>query len=252
VFRLQEMLRAHWKRLHLRVLEPSAHTCTEHLTRGPRVLNGSFPGLRHPGNPVTHRRTFCSVQLDVRPALLAFRRRAGQELGLALSGAPEALVPARVDAALRDIVEEESRVPSGEVGKESACRAAMDEERQQAMTLLNELQEHRRERTRLKMKRADLLAVGFQSSSQENKEFAALVVCAAAGIFAVSIHWAFFSIWGIAYIIYRRSTEMVRTQRTATDNLQETLDALKALQTEDDKKVAALRARASSWSTGSA
>ena len=70
--------------------------------------------------------------------------------------------------------------------------------------LLAELEDSRREYRQLKIERADHLAVGYQDSVSENQEFASLVVCATAGIFAVSVHYVFFFVMGFAYTMYRR------------------------------------------------
>jgi len=121
---------------------------------------------------------------------------------------------------------------------------------QEAITLARDIEEGRRERTRLRADRADILAVGFQTTGAENQEFASLVVCATAGVFAVSIHWGFFSIFAVAYALYRRSTRAIQKQRAAVDSLQDIVDRLKELDRVEAEKQAALQGLAAAWLEG--
>eukprot|EP00928_Gymnodinium_smaydae_P043842 TRINITY_DN29300_c0_g1_i1.p2 TRINITY_DN29300_c0_g1~~TRINITY_DN29300_c0_g1_i1.p2 ORF type:complete len:282 (+),score=74.75 TRINITY_DN29300_c0_g1_i1:71-916(+) len=172
-------------------------------------------------------------------ALLQFRKRASAEL----AGA-EATVgaPAEVAARLRAMADEESS------GATSSSPIAAELEG--ALTSLDALGALRREQKDLRAKRADLLAVGFQSQSAENQEFAALVVCATAGIFAVSIHYGFFVIWGFAYMVYRKATQQTRIQRASSDDLQGIVERLRELDALEATQRSQLQALAEAWRQG--
>merc|ERR1711974_293511 len=88
------------------------------------------------------------------------------------------------------------------------------------------------EEKQLRVRRADLLAVGYQDQVGENQEYAALAVCTIAGIFAVSIHYAFFIAWALSYYIYRRATKQIRVKDNATAELQDTIERLRTVDEE--------------------
>jgi len=126
----------------------------------------------------------------------------------------------------------------------------MERDAADTVSMLSKVEESQLEQHRLKMKRADLLAVGFQSSGAENQEFASLVMCATAGIFAVSVHYGFFGAFAFSYWLYRGSTKAVRIQRNSAEVLQETIDRMRELEQDNVEHLAALRLRAAAWAGG--
>ncbi|OLQ11170.1 hypothetical protein AK812_SmicGene5023 [Symbiodinium microadriaticum] len=100
------------------------------------------------------------------------------------------------------------------------------------------------------MQRADCLAVGFQNPNAENQEFASMIVCATAGIFAVSIHYIFFSVFALGYYVYRRSTRATRRQHAALEDLQEITDRLKELEKLETERLSSLRSSIKAWQEG--
>lgn len=201
-----------------------------------------------------------SATADV--ALERFRRRGGPELA-ALAGAGAGGISA---PRLRQALEEAARAeleaafgppPSGEGAAPAAastprgdCERRAAAEIEEAVAIAGAVEEGHRERTKLRATRADILAVGFQTTGAENQEFASLIVCATAGIFAVSIHWGFFSIWLVAYLLYRRSTKQVREQRAAVDDLQGLMERLRQVEEAEEERRAALRTLSEAWSAG--
>lgn len=138
----------------------------------------------------------------------------------------------------------------GAVEAREACEAMIEEESKGPLAIATELEEHHRTKRLLKAERADILAIGFQTTHSENQEFASLIVCATAGIFAVSIHFSFFSIWLLAYMLYRRSTKQTRVQRAAVDDLEGLVHRLRQVEEADRERRAALKAVAEAWSAG--
>lgn len=191
----------------------------------------------------------------VQATLINFRRNAGPYLSEAAAAGSSSISVGSLSASLRDAATKNLQATFGEASGSqdwTSCEAQLEQETQQALVLVSELEGYHKERTRLKEKRADLLAVGFQTTGAENQEFASLVVCASAGIFAVSIHWGFFSIFAVSYALYRRSTVAVRKQRKATDDLQDTVDRLKELVELEAERISSLRAHAEAWAQGNA
>lgn len=184
-------------------------------------------------------------------ALERFRQRVGPELAAAADGG--AVSSVNVGRLLRGAAEEELKAfGEAEVEARAECAAQLQQETDAVLAIVSPIEEGHRERQKLKAARADILAVGFQTTGAENQEFASLIVCATAGIFAVSIHWGFFSIWAIAYMLYRRSTKQTRTQRAASDDLQGLVARLREVEEADREHRAALKARAEAWSAGRA
>lgn len=157
----------------------------------------------------------------------------------------------RLAVRMRQLAEEACEAEADAKAK-AACQERLLGHAEEAIALADALAEGRRERGRLRAERADILAVGFQTTTAENQEFASLVVCATAGIFAVSVHWSFFSVFGVSYALYRRSTKEVRKQRAAVEHLEGVIARLKALDQEEAERLEALRARARAWDAGSA
>ena len=62
------------------------------------------------------------------------------------------------------------------------------------------------------------------------QEFASLIVCAVAGLFAVSIHYGFFVVWLAGYLVYRRATRATRRQRSAMEDLESITGRLREAQ----------------------
>mmetsp|Transcript_127534 Transcript_127534/g.284474 ORF Transcript_127534/g.284474 Transcript_127534/m.284474 type:complete len:239 (-) Transcript_127534:54-770(-) len=226
-----------------------ATALTRIVPRSP-ALSGAWPPRRVPWLAPAFSTTSPAADVEV---LERFRRRAGPELAAATSSSVSA---AQLGASLRQAAEEELGAPlAAEAPAEEQSEAVplprrLALEAQEAEALVASLEELRRERATLKAERADILAIGFQTTGAENQEFASLVVCATAGIFAVSIHWGFFSIFAVSYAIYRRSTVEVRKQRAAVDDLQEIVDRLREVQTEEAAQLASLQARAAAWAEG--
>lgn len=140
----------------------------------------------------------------------------------------------------------------GDAEARASCEAAMEEESKSPLAIAAEIEEHHRTKRSLKDERADILAIGFQTTHAENQEFASLIVCATAGIFAVSIHYVFFSIWLLAYLLYRRATKQTRIQRAATDDLEGLVGRLRQVEEVDREQRAALKAIAEAWCGGRA
>ncbi|CAE8722252.1 unnamed protein product, partial [Polarella glacialis] len=195
------------------------------------------------------------VLFSAAEATEAFRRRAAPELTAAAHAAGTgANTETRVAGPhlrelLNEAAEEEGRAFSdSQASLEFVSSLAKDTE--ELVTLVSELEAHRRERQTLKVARADCLAVGFQNPNAENQEFAALIVCATAGIFAVSIHFSFFSLFGLGYYVYRRSTRTVRKQHAASDDLGEITERLREVETLSSTHLAIIIARAEAWKEG--
>jgi len=157
---------------------------------------------------------------------------------------------ARFETKLRSFADDElARVGAESVATGSIAQG-MTHDTAEVVAVLREIENSHLERSSLKKRRATYLAESFQSSQAENKEFASLVVCATAGIFAVSVHFAFFSIFAVSYAIYRSSTKQVRIQRNSVTLLQEALDELRELERADVERIEALRAKAAAWVSG--
>lgn len=116
-----------------------------------------------------------------------------------------------------------------------------------AVSTITDLENLRHERTQLRQARADNLAVGYQGMSGENQEFGALIVCATAGIFGVSIHYSFFAIFFASYYIYRRATAATREQRAAGDELTAIMARLRELEALDEERVKVLQSIVEAW-----
>ncbi|CAK9071286.1 unnamed protein product [Durusdinium trenchii] len=189
------------------------------------------------------RSMFSTLSSSQLAAVQAFRHRALPDVTAALEGPGTGSV--RLGETLRSIACEEVADLSEDVSKEAAAQC--EQEASEVLQALADLEEHRKERRRLQANRADILAMGFQNINEENQEFASLIVCATAGIFAVSIHYAFFVLWFAGYLIYRRSTRSVRRQHTALENLEDITDRLKELDALESKRLEDLQARLQAW-----
>lgn len=239
---------------------------------------------RRPRSLTLPERLFATGEAEAAPAspccdavLSRIRRRAGPQLAAAANrpgGARGgALAAAEAAGALNRVVSEEldAAFPPPPAAGAAAAAAAGDGASASASTTVDpraacvqrvareidgpasDLQaagELGRERNKLQAQRADCLAVGFQSQGAENMEFGSLVVCAIAEIFAVSIHYGFFAIFGLAYMMYRRSTKATRIQRASTDELQGILDRLRELDELEAERWAAVRAYGEAWQAG--
>eukprot|EP00929_Paragymnodinium_shiwhaense_P076893 TRINITY_DN39584_c0_g1_i1.p1 TRINITY_DN39584_c0_g1~~TRINITY_DN39584_c0_g1_i1.p1 ORF type:complete len:247 (-),score=57.79 TRINITY_DN39584_c0_g1_i1:93-833(-) len=225
-------------------------SASQQLTRAVRSASLSVAALR--------RYSSGSSPQKIEAALESFRKRASgalSEVASAKSGST-----AHLDAVLRDAVDAEvaatesaadgKAVESGEA--DAALSTRLCDEARETVKAFAEIDDMRQERKYLKSRRADLLAVGFQTHSSENAEFGSLVVCAAAGIFAVSLHYAFFSLFGVAYLVYRKATSQRRMQREATDELDHIVDRLYELDELEAAKWVSFQARADAWQVGQA
>jgi len=137
-----------------------------------------------------------------------------------------------------------------ELGDTTDCAKEVEQEAEYAVADVITLEELRAERPQLLRQRADLLQVSFQSQTAENQEFGALVICATAGIFAVSLHYGFFSVFIVAYWLYRRATADMRRQQYACDDLADVLARLKEINVLEAEALAAICRRASAWRDG--
>eukprot|EP00812_Abedinium_dasypus_P006416 NODE_1810_length_1058_cov_288.389831.p1 GENE.NODE_1810_length_1058_cov_288.389831~~NODE_1810_length_1058_cov_288.389831.p1 ORF type:complete len:277 (-),score=67.29 NODE_1810_length_1058_cov_288.389831:212-934(-) len=194
-------------------------------------------------------------------ALAKFREQAGAEV-VSATGASGVAPVLQLGPRLRQLAGEELSSTFGSAAEHSddgersveasrrECKAQMTRDVEGMERHAEELGELRRERRHLEEMRADLLAVGFQSSSTENLEFGALVICAAAGIFAVTIHYNFFAIFAVSFLLYRKSTASVRKQHAALDDLDGLIERLREVKDLEQKAIAALRRRAEEWSEG--
>jgi len=182
-------------------------------------------------------------------SLRAFRRKASSELEAIVESQSKDIPvsPAQVAASFQSIAQEVASCPSAE-GKSDAD--SIQTETQAVVEVLDDLLRNRAERAKLSNQRSDLLAVGYQNMVGENKEFGALILCAIAGIFAVSLHPIFFSIFGIAYWLYRRSTAQVRKQRAAVEELEGILEQIKELEEKEAQQITGLSIKAKAWSCG--
>lgn len=142
--------------------------------------------------------------------------------------------------------------PVGVAERSSANDAAalLGQELGEALAKVAAVSELRQEHKQLRTRRADLLAVGYQDQVGENQEYAALAVCAIAGIFAVSISYVFFIAWGLSYFLYRRATVKLRAKHEATAKLQDTLDRIREVDEEVSQYRADLHTLAMAWQTG--
>lgn len=132
----------------------------------------------------------------------------------------------------------------------AAAAAELGQELGQALARVAAVSELSQERKELRTRRADLLTVGYQDQVGENMEYAALAICAIAGIFAVSIHYAFFVAWGASYYVYRRATRKLRAKHDATAELQDTLERLRIVDEELSEYRADLHSLAVAWKSG--
>lgn len=188
-------------------------------------------------------------------ALEQFRRHAGPELAAAGDAVAGGVSSTQLGRALRGARDDALQATfGGEAASEAraGCEELIEEETKNPLSIATELEEFHRERQSLKAEKADLLAVGFQTTTSENQEFASLIVCATAGIFAVSIHFSFFGIWLFAYLLYRRSTKQTRIQRAAVDDLQGLVDRLRQVEEAEQERRVALRALGGAWAAGRA
>lgn len=186
-------------------------------------------------------------------ALEQFRRRAGPELALAAEAVAGGVSSTQLGRTMRIARDDALQQGFGEQdagGARARCEAAIEEEAEGPAAMAAEIEDFHRERQSLKKARADILAVGFQTTHSENQEFASLIVCATAGIFAVSIHYVFFSIWFFAYMLYRRSTKQTRVQRAAVDDLQGLVERLRQVDEAEQERRAALKMLATAWADG--
>jgi len=171
------------------------------------------------------------------------RKRAGTDLAAAAALGKACASVQEISASLRAAASEE-------MANTPECHVRVNHEVEQGVAILDGIYELRRERKMLGNERGDLLAVGFQDQAAENREFGALVVCAVAGIFAVSIHYAFFSIFGLSYLLYRNATKAVRRQRAATDDLQQVIDRMKDTEKEEAERWQTMLLLAEAWKLG--
>jgi len=201
-----------------------------------------------PVGPLSCRAAPCRTAAD------AFHRHASVVLArVAPVGGTSAIV---LGEALQKAAEEEVRLAFGDGSdgceERAECSRQLVREAEEAVAMATGLAETRRELADLRRARADKLAVGFQTAGKENQEYCALVVAAAAGIFGVSVHYGFLSIFAVAFLIYRRATSVVRKQRAAMDELQDILDRIPDLEQAEAQRLEVLRARAALWSGGAA
>lgn len=185
--------------------------------------------------------------------LESFRRRAGPEVASAAEAGPGGISTTVLGRSIVAAAEVEMDAAFGE-GSEGAARteveAAVGREKVETLAIVSELEETLKEVRKLRAEKADILAVGFQTTGSENQEFAALIVCATAGIFAVSLHFSFFAIWAIAYLLYKRATRQIRTQRAASDDLGEIVERLRVHEDIEEQLRSRLRAHAAAWAAG--
>ena len=184
-------------------------------------------------------------------AVQGFRRRAVVDLTTALETSSGTGVPVQLGEKLRTIASEEVTTALGETSSSQAS-VHCEQEATEVLDMLSVLEEFRKEKRQLQARRADLLAIGFQNSNEENQEFTSLIVCAVGGLFAVSIHYVFFVLWLAGYMVYRRSTRSVRQHYAAMDTLQDVTDRLKELEALESKRVAEMRSRLEAWRKGEA
>lgn len=175
-----------------------------------------------------------------------FRRRAADELvpftaDSTFSGSTPSASQVRVSL---------QEVAKDELGDTTDCAKEVEQEAEHAVADVTALEELRAERPKLRASRADLLQVSFQSQAAENQEFGALVICATAGIFAVSLHYGFFSIFIVAYWLYRRATQDMRRQQLAVDDLADVIARMKEINGLEAEALAIIRGRASAWRDG--
>ena len=67
----------------------------------------------------------------------------------------------------------------------------------------------------LNMRRTQLQSMPFQSKWEAGAELGSIVLCAAAGGLSASLHYAFLSLFGVAFWVYRRSTATIRRRQAA-------------------------------------
>eukprot|EP00397_Hematodinium_sp_SG-2012_P068444 GEMP01111169.1.p1 GENE.GEMP01111169.1~~GEMP01111169.1.p1 ORF type:complete len:167 (+),score=25.57 GEMP01111169.1:173-673(+) len=73
----------------------------------------------------------------------------------------------------------------------------------------------------MKAERSRLLSKSFQSQAAENIEFFTLVLCAFSGALGVSVHPIFLSLYGVSYIIYKRTTNATIVREKALQSAEE-------------------------------
>eukprot|EP00933_Yihiella_yeosuensis_P050523 TRINITY_DN4832_c0_g1_i1.p1 TRINITY_DN4832_c0_g1~~TRINITY_DN4832_c0_g1_i1.p1 ORF type:complete len:234 (-),score=52.52 TRINITY_DN4832_c0_g1_i1:197-898(-) len=212
--------------------------------------------------PLFHSRYFCAPSPE--KAAEAFRKRAAPEIvnAIAAAGAGAVrndsapVVGPKLGQTLQTVAEEEVEASFGVSNKDAsteariACAASLAKEGEEVSKLLTDLEAARIEKKILVKARADALAIGFQNPQAENQEFASLIVCATAGIFAVSIHYVFFGLFAVGYYVYRKSTRAVREQRQSAQDLSEILAELRKVEDQEKELVLVLNTRAEVWREG--
>ncbi len=73
----------------------------------------------------------------------------------------------------------------------------------------------------LHVRRTELQSMPFQSRWEAGAELGSIVLCAAGGGLSVSLHFSFLSLFGVAFLIYRRSTASIRRRQEAQTELAE-------------------------------
>jgi len=186
-------------------------------------------------------------------ALENFHRRAGCKL-IKFADTSSTFSTMQVSTELQVVKDEELQVAFGEEGcpdERQVCEVQMTQKVNKVTKILTEVDDLRKERRQLENERADALVTPFQNSTGENMEFGSLVVCAAAGIFACTIHYYFFSIFGLAFYFYRRATKAVREQHEALARLDEILEYIQEINAEEKKHMDTLFAQGKTWAHGS-
>eukprot|EP00405_Crypthecodinium_cohnii_P010479 CAMPEP_0206426274 /NCGR_PEP_ID=MMETSP0324_2-20121206/4277_1 /ASSEMBLY_ACC=CAM_ASM_000836 /TAXON_ID=2866 /ORGANISM="Crypthecodinium cohnii, Strain Seligo" /LENGTH=216 /DNA_ID=CAMNT_0053891191 /DNA_START=186 /DNA_END=836 /DNA_ORIENTATION=- len=183
-------------------------------------------------------------------ALEGFRKRGAPEVAAMASAGPGGISVEGLQRALR--IQADAELESNSDVDVEGVKAAIIAETVDVVEKLKDLQATLAEQSELEKEKADVLAVGFQRTGAENQEFAALVICATAGIFAVSLHAGFFVIWLFAYALYKRSTRQIREQRAASSDLGELVARLHELESSENELRDSLKKVAKAWAEGRA
>ena len=73
----------------------------------------------------------------------------------------------------------------------------------------------------LQQRRVVLQTMPFQTRWEVGAELGSIVVCAAAGGLSASLHPGFLSLFGVAFVLYRKSTRSIRQRQAAQVELGE-------------------------------
>ncbi len=80
---------------------------------------------------------------------------------------------------------------------------------------------------RLHKRKIELQSMPFQSRWEAGAELGSIVLCAAAGGLSASLHYTFLSLFGVAFLIYRKSTASIRARQAAQIELVEVNKAVR-------------------------